>query len=81
MSGACARTRRSVSNVLAALASASPGPAMPSTVSRGNLAATASTFIAACAGESSRETTPGRDSLQQSYWMLQAGATAACIRA
>ncbi|MNY32675.1 hypothetical protein D3C86_1669040 [compost metagenome] len=71
MSGASALSRRKVSKVRWGLASGSPGPAMPSTLICGMLAATALTFFTAWSGVSTSETTPGRDSLAQSYLRLQ----------
>jgi hypothetical protein len=44
---------------------------MPSTVICGIVEATASTFFAACSGVSFSLTTPGLDSLAQSYLRLQ----------
>ncbi|MCY1188700.1 hypothetical protein D9M73_298420 [compost metagenome] len=71
MSGASSLSMRKVSKVRCGLASGSPGPAMPSTVICGMVAATALTFLTACSGSSTSETTPGRDSLAQSYLRLQ----------
>ena len=71
MSGAVFEISSKVLNVLAGLASGSPGPAMPSTVICGMVEATARTFFAACSGDSFSLTTPGRDSLAQSYLRLQ----------
>ena len=71
MSGAFCESWRKVSRVRLGLASGSPGPAMPSTVIWGMLAATAMTFFTAWSGVSTSETTPGRDSLAQSYLRLQ----------
>ena len=71
MSGAFAASPRKVAKVRAGLASGSPGPAMPSTDICGIAAATASVFFTACSGVSSSDTTPGRDSLEQSYLRLQ----------
>ena len=70
-SGAARRIPSSVAKVASTLASASPGPAMPTTDSSGISAATASTFRTASSGESRSETTPGRLSLAQSYLRLQ----------
>src|SRR6056297_2220403 len=88
ISGACSLSIRNVEKVRFGLASGSPGPAIPSTDICGMFAATASVFLTAWCGVSNSETTPGRDSLAQSYlrlqklhWMLHAGATATCIRA
>jgi hypothetical protein len=71
MSGAFSDSSRKVAKVRSGLASGSPGPAMPSTVICGMLAATAITFFTACSGVSTSDTTPGRDSLEQSYLRLQ----------
>ena len=71
MSGAVLAISSKVLKVLSGLASGSPGPAMPSTVICGMVEATASTFLAACSGVSFSLTTPGRDSLAQSYLRLQ----------
>ena len=71
MSGACSCSMRKVSKVFFGLASASPGPAMPSTVICGISLATATTFFTACSGVSFWLTTPGRDSFEQSYLRLQ----------
>ncbi len=71
MSGVCSLSMRKVSKVRCGLASGSPGPAMPSTLICGIAAATALTFFTACSGLSTSETTPGRDSLAQSYLRLQ----------
>src|ERR1035441_9495806 len=88
MSGADCATISNVLKVFSGLARGSPGPAMPNTVICGMAEATASTFLAACSGVSRSLTTPGRDSLEQSYlrlqklhWTLHAGATATCMRA
>ena len=71
MSGAVFAISSKVLKVFSGLASGSPGPAMPSTVICGIVDATASTFLAACSGVSFSLTTPGRDSLAQSYLRLQ----------
>ena len=71
MSGAWAAISSKVLKVFAGFASGSPGPAMPSTVICGMVAATASTFFAASSGVSLSLTTPGRHSLAQSYLRLQ----------
>jgi hypothetical protein len=71
MSGAFSVSARKVASVRSGLASGSPGPAMPSTVICGIAAATASVLATACSGVSTSETTPGRDSLEQSYLRLQ----------
>jgi hypothetical protein len=71
MSGAFSLSSRKVAKVRSGLARGSPGPAMPSTVICGMLAATAITFFTACSGVSTSDTTPGRDSLEQSYLRLQ----------
>ena len=71
MSGAVALISSKVLKVLSGFARGSPGPAMPSTVICGIALATASTFFAACSGVSRSLTTPGRDSLAQSYLRLQ----------
>jgi len=71
MSGAFSVSSRKVSKVRSGLANGSPGPAMPSTVICGIFAATAITFFTACAGVSTSDTTPGRDSFEQSYLRLQ----------
>src|SRR6056297_1459078 len=88
MSGACSVSIRKVEKVRFGLANGSPGPAIPSTDICGMFAATANVFLTACCGVNNSDTTPGRDSLAQSYlrlqklhWMLHAGATATCIRA
>ena len=47
------------------------GPAIPNTVICGIVAATALVFLTAWSGVSNSETTPGRDSLAQSYLRLQ----------
>ena len=71
MSGVCSESMRKVSKVRPGLARGSPGPAMPSTVICGISAATALIFLRAWSGVSSSDTTPGRDSLEQSYLRLQ----------
>ena len=71
ISGASALSRRNVSKVFSGLARGSPGPAMPSTVICGIFAATALVFITASSGVNNSDTTPGRDSLAQSYFLLQ----------
>ncbi len=70
-SGAARATPSSVAKVASALASASPGPAMPTTESSGTCSATASTLRTASSGRSRSETTPGRLSFAQSYFRLQ----------
>ena len=71
MSGAAFEISSKVLKVLSGFASGSPGPAMPSTVICGMAEATARTFFAACSGVNFSLTTPGRDSLAQSYLRLQ----------
>ncbi len=70
-SGAARRTPSSVANVASGFASASPGPAIPTTDSSGISAATASTLRTASSGRSRSDTTPGLLSFAQSYFRLQ----------
>jgi len=81
MSGAVFEISSKVLKVLAGLASGSPGPATPKHCHLRNVDATASTFFAACSGVSFSLTTPGRDSLAQSYFRFASNYTEYCKQA
>ena len=69
-SGVSSDTSSSVRKV-SSLARGSPGPAIPTTLRLGICDFTYATFSAACSGVRTSLVTPGRDSLQQSYFLLQ----------
>ena len=69
-SGNSRDTSSSVRNV-SSLARGSPGPAMPMTLRLGTASFTTLIFSMACPGVRTSLVTPGRDSLQQSNFLLQ----------